>query len=469
MREPSPGDVLAEKYRLVSLLGRGGMGSVWRADHLVLRTPVALKLLRREILDQPDAHARFLREAQAAAALRSAHVVQILDFGVDHDNPFIVMELLEGESLRQRLRRNGRLAFEDTLRIVTHVTRALARAHERGIVHRDLKPDNVFLVPEVGEEQTKVLDFGVAKLVSESGVPALTDTGTAIGSPHYMSPEQARGTKTVDFRTDLWALGVIAFECIAGKRPFESEVFGDLLLRICTDPVPPASSIASVPPGFDEWCFRALAREPGARFGSAEEMAAALRSLGQSVAPHSIAPVPSSAAQLPPTVSLGPVQSTQTFSAPPKPKGTSGIWLVVALLSFLAVGVVVAGGVFAAYELTSSPEPPTTSALPSSSIPVVSGAPLLEDPVVPNSGAKPTKLGAPVTTPGTATTKPTTAATTASPTPKTANVCTTACARAHACGVTEPCNPAVCEGRVKNYANCINAAKSCVDAANCKF
>jgi serine/threonine-protein kinase len=445
------------------------MGSVWRADHLVLNTPVALKLLRREILDQPDAHARFLREAQAAAALRSAHVVSILDFGVDHTTPFIVMELLEGESLRQRLRRTGTLPFEDTLRIVTHVTRALGRAHERGIVHRDLKPDNVFLVPEVGEEQTKVLDFGVAKLMSESGVSALTDTGTAIGSPHYMSPEQARGTKTVDFRTDLWALGAIAFECLTGKRPFESEVFGDLLLRICTDPVPSASSIASVPPGFDEWCFRALSREPGARFGSAEEMAAALRSLAPGVASRSIAPVPSAPAQLPPTVSLGRAPSAQTFSTPPSKKGNGGIWLIVALLAFLAVVVVAAGGVFAIYEMTSSPEAPTVSALPSSSTPVVSGVPLLEDPVARASGSAKPSGAPPSTKPAGPATKPGTTPTATTTTAKTANACTAACARAHACGVTEPCNPAVCEGRVKSYANCINAATSCVDAFKCKF
>jgi serine/threonine-protein kinase len=205
MREPSPGDVLAEKYRLVSLLGRGGMGSVWHADHLVLKTPVAVKLIRREANENPDAGARFLREAQAAASLRSPHVVQILDFGLDQATPFIVMELLHGESLRQRLARTGPIPFEDVVRIVVHVTRALARAHEQGIVHRDLKPDNVFLVPEVGEEIAKVLDFGVAKRTDESGVSPLTNTGTAIGSPHYMSPEQARGTRAVDYRTDLWA------------------------------------------------------------------------------------------------------------------------------------------------------------------------------------------------------------------------------------------------------------------------
>lgn len=472
MREPSPGDVLAAKYRLVSILGRGGMGSVWRADHLVLNTPVALKLVRSDVLDQPDASARFLREAQAAAALRSAHVVQILDFGVDQSIPFIVMELLEGESLRQRLKRVGRLSFEETVRVVTHVTRALTRAHERGIVHRDLKPDNVFIVPEVGEEQVKVLDFGVAKLVSESGVAALTNTGTAIGSPHYMSPEQARGTRSVDFRTDLWALGVIVFECVTGRRPFESEVFGDLLLRICTDPVPMPSSFASVPPGFDEWCQRALARAPEDRFGSAEELAQSLRALASGVPSHSLAPLSALPAPPSPTVPIGPAHTTPSmapvFSSPP-PRSGQGLAMLVALGGFAIAVVIALGVVLVVVQMNQTPEATSARALPSSSTPVVSGVPLLDDPVAAGSG-KPsstragTKPETPKATAATGTTPPATTPTGE----KTSNACAVACAKLQGCGLTKPCNPAVCAGQYKTLADCINSKKSCADILSCQ-
>jgi len=319
-RQWAAGDVLAEKYRLVSELGRGGMGAVWRAEHLVLRSPVAVKLVLARVADSEPLRARFLREAQAAAALRSPHVVQILDFGVHDDTPFMVMELLEGESLRERLARVGVLSPEDTARIVSHVARALVKAAEAGVVHRDLKPDNVFLVRNGDDEVAKVLDFGIAKAggLEEATAGAATQTGAVLGTPHYMSPEQARGTRAVDHRADLWALGVIAFECITGRRPFDSPVLGDLLVKICTDPVPAPSSVARVPPGFDAFIARALAREPEQRFGSASEFAEALRSVVTgstlSVPPPSFGTVPLTsppAALSVPAATAGPVSVTQ--------------------------------------------------------------------------------------------------------------------------------------------------------------
>src|SRR4051812_23766928 len=226
--------VLVGRYRLDERLGAGGMGSIWRAYHLVLQAPVAVKLIDREHVPDEETLGRFMREAQSAATLRSPHVVQILDYGVDDKLPFIVMELLDGENLAQRLRRLGRLGSADTARIVTHIGRAVARAHEAGIVHRDLKPENVFLIRNEDEEIAKVLDFGVAKVsVSELGQEgSRTRTGSILGTPYYMSPEQAQGNKAVDTRSDLWSLGVIAFECLTGKRPFYSEGLGDLVLQI---------------------------------------------------------------------------------------------------------------------------------------------------------------------------------------------------------------------------------------------
>jgi serine/threonine protein kinase len=273
------GRVLANKYRLESHLGEGGFGTIWRADHLVLEAPVAVKLIDPDIASDEAATERFLREARAAASLRSPHVVQILDYGVEEHQPFIVMELLEGENLAQRIKRVGRLGSAETVRIVSDIARAMVRAHEIGIVHRDLKPDNVFLVKNDDEEVAKVLDFGLAKVdatrLGQKG--SVTRTGSLMGTPYYMSPEQAQGNKEVDHRSDLWSLGVIAFEALTGKRPFLSDGLGELVLQICVRPLPVPSEFAPVPPAFDAWFARACARDLEVRYQSARELVDGLR------------------------------------------------------------------------------------------------------------------------------------------------------------------------------------------------
>jgi serine/threonine-protein kinase len=274
----SAGHVLLGRYRLEAKLGQGGMGTIWRAQHLVLNAPVAVKIIDRTVIPDEETLSRFMREAQSAAALRSPHVVQILDYGIDGKVPFMAMELLEGENLAQRLKRVKRLSPSETARVLTHIGRAIARAHDAGIVHRDLKPENVFLVKNEDDELAKVLDFGVAKVerhALEEGTR--TRTGSILGTPFYMSPEQAQGNRTVDLRTDLWAMGVIAFECLTGKRPFYSDGLGDLVLAICVREIPQPSDIASVPIGFDAWWNRAVARDPEKRFQSAKELTDALR------------------------------------------------------------------------------------------------------------------------------------------------------------------------------------------------
>jgi hypothetical protein len=267
------------------------MGSVWRAEHVELSTPAAVKLIDPTIATRADALARFKREAQAAATLRSPHVVQILDYGVDQDIPYIAMELLEGESLAQRLERQGRLTPEVTATILTHVARAVGKAHEIDVIHRDLKPDNIFLVPYEDEELAKVLDFGIAKQreTGSLGGPE-TRTGALLGTPFYMSPEQASGRKEVDHRTDIWAMAVIAFECLTGQLPFADETLGGLVLAICTEPPPVPSSVAPVPAGFDQWFARGTAKDPDDRFQSAREQAAELCELVGSGARRSALP-----------------------------------------------------------------------------------------------------------------------------------------------------------------------------------
>ncbi len=275
-------EVIAGKYRLLRKLGQGGMGSVWYAEHLTLHSPVAIKLIDPSIADNAEALGRFLREAQSAASLRSPHVVQILDHGVDNGIPYIAMELLDGESLADRLERVRRLSPQDTARVLVQVARAIGRAHEAGIVHRDLKPDNIYLVRNDDDEIAKVLDFGIAK--SSAGglggaVGGATRTGAVLGTPYYMSPEQAEGAKTLDGRADLWAMGVIAWECLLGSRPFDEETLGSLLLAICARPIPIPSQRGPIPPGFDEWFARACSRDVSQRYGTARDLAADLRQI----------------------------------------------------------------------------------------------------------------------------------------------------------------------------------------------
>ena len=271
-----PGTVIAGRYKLVAPLSRGGMGSVWRAEHIALGSPIAVKLIDANLVEHDEPRARFEQEARAAAALRSPHVVQILDHGVDRNLPFIAMELLEGESLSARLHRQRKLAPAAVARVFQDVARAMKRAHDLGITHRDLKPDNIFLVKNDDLEIAKVLDFGIAKAQHPFGEwKGGTRTGALIGTPQYMSPEQAQG-QPVDHRTDLWALGVIAFECLCGRLPFPSEKPGELILQICVHPIPAPSQIAAVPPRFDAWFARACHRDPQQRFQSAKELADAL-------------------------------------------------------------------------------------------------------------------------------------------------------------------------------------------------
>lgn len=270
---------IAGRYRLVEMLGKGGMGEVWRAQHLTLNAPIAIKLIEPNMASSQAALKRFMREARAAAALQSPHVVHTSDFGVHENVPYIAMELLQGENLSQRLRRVGVLGPAETAFVVGHVARGIQKAHDAGIVHRDLKPDNVFIVTNEEEELVKVLDFGVAKAVGGTfgEEAAATRTGALLGTPYYMSPEQAQGDRQIDHRSDLWSLGVIAFQCLTARLPFESEGLGSLVLKICTGPIPRPSDVALVPAGFDEWFARALTRDPDQRFQSAKEMSATLR------------------------------------------------------------------------------------------------------------------------------------------------------------------------------------------------
>jgi serine/threonine-protein kinase len=246
---------------------------VWAALHKRLDELVAIKFMDGELAQSDDARLRFEREAKAAAKIRSPHVVQILDYGVDDDTPFIVMELLEGEDLKSRLKKRGRLSLGEAREILIHACKALRLAADAGIVHRDLKPGNIFLAKSGDDEVVKILDFGVAKAIRRTIGPN-TSSGMLLGSPHYMSPEQARAGATLDHRGDLWSMAVILFQMITGRKPFTGEELGDVIVKICTEPAPSVRALVpQLPEALDHFFVRALAKDPNARFQSARSLA----------------------------------------------------------------------------------------------------------------------------------------------------------------------------------------------------
>jgi eukaryotic-like serine/threonine-protein kinase len=294
MLQPAIGTVIFGRYRLRREIARGGQSWVWEAEDRKLRRSVAIKILFPVWAKSQDASSRFEREAMAVAQLQSAHVVQIFDYGVERECPFIVMELLEGEDLRTRLRRVGRLSLEATAVIVVQTAKALGVAHAAGIVHRDLKPGNVFLVRSREEEMVKVLDFGVAKAAPGGDIEhETTKEGAILGTPRYMSPEQALASRSVDHRTDLWSLAVIAFRAVTGKVPFGGKSAADIIVRLCTERPPRATSIApDLPPEIDGFFETALRRDPAQRYQSARELAKAFADISPASFPSLNMPTP---------------------------------------------------------------------------------------------------------------------------------------------------------------------------------
>ena len=269
---------IAGKLRLVKPLGEGSAGHVWLAKHLDLGSEVAIKFLHRDVAADEVGRERFVREARTVARLRSPHVVQVHDFGFHEERAYLVMEYLIGETLESRLRREGAMPAIDVARICTQIAKALQKAHDAGIVHRDIKPANVFLVDYGDEEIAKVVDFGIVKAIdaanlATSTLDVLTQTGSLLGTPYYMSPEQIEDSGRVAHQSDLWSLGVIAYECLVGKHPFEAPNFAQLVMSICRHPLPVPSASVDVPAAFDAWFAHALDRDPEQRFQSARELA----------------------------------------------------------------------------------------------------------------------------------------------------------------------------------------------------
>jgi serine/threonine-protein kinase len=323
----SPTQIVADRYRLERLLAKGGMGAVWVARDLDTGIELALKLMREGA--EHEEVLRFKREAMVCQRLCSEHVARVYDHGVDGGNHYIAMELLRGESLSSLMRRRGALSLPEAVQLTLDLRAALEPAHAAGIVHRDLKPQNLFLSVVEGADEgeparvvLKLLDFGVAKDLAKPD--DVTSSGAILGSPNYMSPEQAHGVSDIDHRSDLWSVGVILYRVLTGARPWEGNNSLELLLRICTEsPPPPSRHRPGLPPAVDRFFVRALAHEPSARFESIDELAQAFvsaancGSIPPPVARETHSPLPSSRDSLPTPVTLPRVPLVQRRPRPP--------------------------------------------------------------------------------------------------------------------------------------------------------
>jgi serine/threonine-protein kinase len=277
------GQVLAGKYRIEKVLGVGGMGIVVAARHIQLDTKVAIKFLAPSSLGNIEAVARFAREARAAVKITGEHVARVLDVGtLETGAPYMVMEFLEGSDLAAWLTERGALPIDQAVEFVLQACVAVAEAHSLGIVHRDLKPANLFCIRRAdGKLSAKVLDFGISKINDPTGPESgmsVTKTTSVMGSPLYMSPEQMQAAKSVDARTDIWALGIILYELLTGTVPFAGETITDVAIKVATNPAQPVRSLRpEVPPGLDAAILRCLEKRREERFASVAELALALK------------------------------------------------------------------------------------------------------------------------------------------------------------------------------------------------
>jgi serine/threonine-protein kinase len=281
-------EVVGQKYRIVRLLGAGGMGSVYEAVEVSGGRRVALKVITAESARNETAMGRFAREAKAATTIDTPHIVKVLDAGVDEAKnlPYLVMEYLDGEDVHQLIKRLGPLAPELALRITAQACLGLMKAHEARIIHRDIKPANFFLAREGGARIVKLLDFGIAKIAhdpadSKAETAGLTRTGSMLGSPLYMSPEQARGVKDLDRRADIWSLGVVLYQALTGRTPHrDTDALGELIIAICTEDPPTIQELAPwVPPEIVAVAGGAMRVEPGERYQTAGAMLEAMKPL----------------------------------------------------------------------------------------------------------------------------------------------------------------------------------------------
>ncbi|MFO0638906.1 MAG: protein kinase [Polyangiaceae bacterium] len=426
---PAAGEVIAARYRLEKLLGRGGMGQVWLAKHTELDTPFAVKFLEKSLLDDVERDTtlqRFRDEAKITSALakRTRHIVAVTDYGDIGGAPFLVMEVLEGRSLDEALRSRP-FTPEGTLVILRQLAKALATAHGAGLIHRDLKPANVFVCKDDdGSPLVKVLDFGLVRPVRPQDRKS-TQKGIAVGTPSYMSPEQARALPDVDHRADVWSLAVVSYEMMTGKEPWEGETAQEVLVNVCRSEYAPVSKHVPALRRFDAFYERAFRRHVDDRYRSAEEL---VEAFGRACA-HDEGP------------DTGPV----TAEEPAIPAGRSRRGpLVAGLLATLALGIVVPLALRTGPQVPASASPASGSAQGSAAAPStpVSLAPVVAVHDLP-AADPPASAALPLGRHPTATTKPAMgqAAPISAATPKTAEPATPKTAEPAAPKTAEPAAP----------------------------
>jgi serine/threonine protein kinase len=326
MSEPKfsipPGTLLGGKYKIGGILGAGGMGCVYKATNAEIGLKVAVK-----------------QEAKLAASIGHDNICEVIDFGTSGDgSPFLVMPRLKGRSLAEMMNEQETMSQALVADLMCQTLSALEAAHGENIVHRDLKPDNIFIT-KVGDRENfiKLLDFGISKIMDQDSVSNMTKTGTILGTPFYMAPEQAKGKKDIDSRTDIWAIGVIMYQALTGQKPFDGESYNEIMFKICDEPFPAPSEVhADVLPDIEEIVLRAMSRDPDGRFQSAEEMRLALEKVRDRItAPTGLSGVRSEMAFAETAVSVPP---ESRHAGVFKSKRT--VYVILALVMLFVIGIV---------------------------------------------------------------------------------------------------------------------------------
>jgi serine/threonine-protein kinase len=409
--DPKIGMVLQDRYRIVRLLGEGGMGAVYEGEHLLIKKRVAIKCLHAQYAQNPEVVARFHREALAATSIGHQNIIEVTDLGRFPDGAvFMVLEFLQGRDFANLIEDEGPQPLNRVVHIMAQICDALTAAHDKDIVHRDLKPENVFLIQRGDDRDfVKLLDFGISKMKSASDSPGsnMTRTGMALGTPYYMAPEQAQGRKDVDHRADIYALGVILFRALTGQHPFDHDSYPMLVLKICTEPPPPLRRYRpDLPPELEQVAARMLAKTPDERFPNCAAVKAALRPFAgfsdvpvvNEVPRNDALPLASIAGYVPPApaaVTPGPQTpaptsdahgtplSTQTVVSMPGPS-RAPLFIGAGVVALLAV---VGGGIALSGALSGDPAA-TPPAQPPIAPPVVQ--PVAPQPIAPQPVAAPT-------------------------------------------------------------------------------